>query len=229
MKLEKRFRAQTWAISIVTAILTPLLAGLISWRVMAYQLSNYQHSLESRQKSEERQQKLLDEKTHLTRKLLDEKIHLTREASQSCGEMLSIRHKTQLDHFYGEFWSARAEIETKRGDKETAAKFSDMSNQSSQLENEDALRLATANGQFRSALLISKYYFDSKLQMAIQKFLSTEYPTTSISMTPNWSIEDVLSRNESRKKTENEYADQANAVVGTMAAEVAGDLKSNSE
>ena len=61
MEFEKRFRAQTLRI----AIATPILSGIASWGVMAYQLSS-EHSFSSQQKSEERRQRLLDEKVRLT-------------------------------------------------------------------------------------------------------------------------------------------------------------------
>jgi hypothetical protein len=59
-ELEKSIRKQTWVITLAT----PILTALLSWFLNAYQLGS-EHSFYSRQKLEDRQQNLKDEKRHL--------------------------------------------------------------------------------------------------------------------------------------------------------------------
>lgn len=210
MKLEKRFRAQTWAISIATAILTPLLAALISWRVMALQLSS-EHSFVSQQKSETRQQSLIDEK-----------VRLTGEAAKLSGQLLGIRRQLAYDSFQIEL-AGTAGIRSYKNDQQIpAVSFSEL-DQAKNAQLEDLTRFFSTSAEEQSVLQMSFIYFGSKTQEAIRRLTTITLPSQSF-VNPNASISEVYSRYATQLKTEDEYAKSVYAVIDAMASEVAGDF-----
>jgi hypothetical protein len=156
MKLEKRFRAQTWAISIATAILTPLLSGLISWRVMAFQLSS-EHSFVSQQKSEARRQSLIDEK-----------VRLTGEAAKLSGQLMGIRRQLALDSFQIELAGITGIQSYKNDQQIPAVAFSEL-DQANNAQREDLTRFFSISAEQQSVLKISSIHFGSKTQEAIRR------------------------------------------------------------
>jgi hypothetical protein len=192
IKLKKRFWAKTWVIPLATALLTALLSGFTSAFVTIYNLSS-EHSFTSRQKSEERQQMLRDEK-----------MRLTSEAARLSGELLGIRLQYAMDTYLANSLSivmmgktGKTPIFSAEDLKSASADY----DHAQDVEHEDFTRLYSIGAQTQSVFRISSIRFGSKTKEAIERLAPTTLPL-GIRITPETSLVEEYRQFESQVKNE---------------------------
>jgi hypothetical protein len=162
IKLRKRFWAKIWVMPLTTAVLTALLSGLTSAFVTIYNLSS-EHSFAYRQKSEERQQMLVDEK-----------VRLTSEAARLSGELLGIRLQYAMDTYLTNSLSivmmgktGKTPIFSAEDLKSASADY----DHAQSVQHEDFTRLYSVAAQTQSVFQISSIRFGSKTKEAIERLV----------------------------------------------------------
>jgi hypothetical protein len=165
-KSKKHFLAGRWVTPVATAVLTALLAGFTSAFVTIFQLSS-EHSFASRQKLEERQQKLKDEK-----------LSLTGQAAKLSNQMLGIRRQLALDALKIEL-AGTTGIRSYKNDQQVPAEAFSELDKANSAQREDMTRFFSASGELQSVLKISSILFGSKTQEAIRRLTTITLPSQS--------------------------------------------------